>query len=96
MKLTVGEDLKPVYELIFRVKRNYPQHVQNIRRVIHNVDLYIGRYNEALILHQRTNKQKYIDDAQNALDNMSKLLTVLERAELLGYLSGDQKNRTFD
>ena len=93
MKLTVGQDLQPVYDLIFRVKRNYPQYVQNLRRIIHNVDLYISRYNDSMMLYGRTQKQKYYKDAENALENMAKLLTVLERAELLGYLAGDQKIR---
>lgn len=89
MKLTAGEDLKPVYDLIFRVKRNHPQYVQNLRRIIHNVDCYISQYNENLIKYNRTGKEKYRDAAQNSLDDMTKLLTVLERAELLSYLSGE-------
>lgn len=96
MKLTVGQDFGEVYQLIFRVKRNYPQYVQNIRRVIHNVDRYIGEYNSHLILYQRHGKQCHYDDAQKALDHLASLLTILERAELMGYLSGESLRRDFD
>lgn len=93
MKLTVGQDLKPVYDLIFRVQRNYPQHLGNIRRIVHNVDRYIGQYNNALWQYTRSPCDKYQDQAQRALNSIAALLTVLERIELLGYLSGNGQQR---
>jgi len=93
MKLTVGQDLQPVYDLIFRVKRNFPHHFSNIKTVIHNIDRYIGQYNNNLWLYSRKPCDKYREAAQQDLDNISKLLTALERAEMIGYLSGESRAR---
>lgn len=93
MKLTVGQDLQPVYDLVFRVKRNFPHHFGNIKMVIHNVDRYIGQYNNNLWQYSRKPCDKYRDAAQQDLDNLAALLTVLERAEMMGYLSGESRQR---
>lgn len=93
MKLTVGQDLKPVYDLVFRVKRNFPHHFGNIKMIVHNVDRYIGEYNTHLWQYSRKPCDKYRDAAQQDLDNLAALLTVLERAEMMGYLSGESRHR---
>lgn len=93
MKLTVGQDLKPVYDLVFRVKRNFPHHFGNIKMIVHNVDRYIGEYNTHLWQYSRKPCDKYRDAAQQDLDNLAALLTVLERAEMMGYLSGESRQR---
>lgn len=93
MKLTVGDDLKAVHELITRVRQHYPQHLGNIRKISHNVDRYISEYHTALWQYTRSPCDKYRDQAQQALNSIAALLTVLERIELLGYLSGNGQQR---
>lgn len=91
MKLTVGDDLKPVYDLIFRVKRSYPQHLKSINTISRNVDQYITEYRNCLWHYQRKPSPRYLDRAQAQLDNITGLLTQLERAELMAILSGEQR-----
>lgn len=89
MKLTVGDDLKPVYDLIFRVRRRYPQHLKSINKISRTVDRYITEYRDCLWHYQRKPSPRYLDRAQTQLDNITGLLTQLERAELLAILSGE-------
>lgn len=93
MKLKVNEDLQPVYDLIFRVQRSFPQYNKNIRQITHTVDQHIGRYNNHLWEYSRKQHPVYLERAQQELDEIAAVLTLVERMELLALLSGEQRPR---
>lgn len=93
MKLTVNQDLRPVYDLIFRVQRNFPQHNKSIRNIKKIVDRHIGQYNNYLWEYSRKQHPVYLERAQRELDNMSTVLTTVERMELMAVLSGEIRSK---
>jgi len=89
MKLAVGDDFKPIYLLFRRIQQRFPQHIGSISKLKKSVDSHINRYNNCLWLHGRTGKERYLSDAQKELDSICELLTVVEKQELMGILSGE-------
>jgi hypothetical protein len=90
MKLTVGQDLDPVYQLFGRLRRNFPQHCKSTNKLMKTVDRHITEYNNYLWLKNRLNEPRYLERAQGELDKISELLTVVEKQELMAILSTDQ------
>lgn len=91
MKLTVGDDLSPVYQLFGRLRRNFPQHCKFRTELMKTVDRHITEYNNYLWLRNRLNKPHYLEQAQKELDKISELLTVVEKQELMAILSGETR-----
>ena len=96
MELKVGQDLKPVHDLLRQLRRNFPQHGKMLRAASNNVDTALNRYHQHIWQFQRRPHERYLDDAQKILDEISTLLTELERAAILGYLSGQARSRDED
>lgn len=93
MKLVINQDLKPVYDLISRVRKNFPQHGKNIRQISCNVDQHLAQYNKYLWELSRKQHQIYLERAQQELDDISAVLTAVERMELMGLLSGQHRTK---
>lgn len=91
MKLTVGDDFKPIYLLFSRVKKQFPQHLSSTLKIQKSVDQLIDEYKHCLWHYSRTQRPAHLDRAQKKLDAISNLLTVLEKQELMAILSGGAK-----
>ena len=68
-------------------RKRHSMFVHDVNRIEHIVEDHIQKYSIALVYYRQTKKRSYIDQAQQQLDEINKLINTIEKIELMSMLS---------
>ena len=68
-------------------RKRHPMFVHDVNKIEHIVEDHIQKYSIALVYYRQTKKNSYIDQAQKQIDEINRLINVVEKIELMSMLS---------
>jgi len=87
MHITSEKDFPKIRQMINRWKQRFPMFKHDVIKIENIVEQFIKKYSEALIGYRQTHKKIYLERAQEAIDEINRVLLMVEKVELMALLS---------
>ena len=87
MQITSEKDFPEVRQLFNKWKQRFPMFKHDVIKIEDIVEKFIKKYSEALIGYRQTHKKVYLERAQEAIDEINRVLMTVEKLELMALLS---------
>jgi len=87
MQITSEKDFPEIRQMIGKWKKRFPMFKHDVIKIEDIVEKFIKKYSEALIGYRQTHKKVYLERAQEAIDEINRVLLMVEKIELMALLS---------
>lgn len=87
MQITSEKDFPEIRQMISKWKQRFPMFKHDVIKIEDIVEKFIKKYSEALIGYRQTHKKVYLERAQEAIDEINRVLLMVEKIELMALLS---------
>jgi hypothetical protein len=68
-------------------RKRHPMFAHDIRRLEQSIEKHISNYSSHLVMYRQTHKQSYLQKAEQEIEEIQKLITFIEKIELMSLLS---------
>ena len=68
-------------------RKRHSMFSHDIRRIENSIEKHITNYSNFMVMHRQTHRQSYLDRAEQEVDQIKKLIELVEKIELMSLLS---------
>ena len=68
-------------------KKRFSMFRHDVDRIERIVETHITNYSIAMVFHRQTHKNKFLEDAQLEIDHINRVLSTVEKLELMALLA---------
>lgn len=68
-------------------RKRHSMFIHDIRRIEAAIEKHISNYSNCLVLHRQTHKNIWLDKAEKEIEEIKKLIDIVEKIELMSLLS---------
>lgn len=87
MEIQTHEDFPKLREQIAKWKSRYTMFRKDVREVESAIETHIQNYSKHQVSYKQTHKDYYIEQAQKEIDEINRILGVVEKLEIMAMLS---------
>ncbi len=87
MTVTSDADFKELRNQLNRWRSRFPMFKHDVNQIEHIIENHIQNYSIALVYYRQTHKKNYLESAQKELDEINRVITTVEKLELMAMLS---------
>ena len=68
-------------------RKRFPMFVHDVQQIEKIIDRHIQQHSKIMVMHRQTHNRSYLEKAQKEIDAINKVLTTVEKLELMSMLS---------
>ena len=87
MQIESEKDFPALRERLIKWKKQFPMFTHDVSRIEHIVEKHIQNYSIAGVHYRQTKQQRYIERAQEEINEINRVLATVEKLELMALLS---------
>ena len=87
MKVESDKDFKELRNQFSVWRRRFPMFKHDVKRIEHIIEKHIQNHSIALMHHRQTKQRRYLEQAQQELDEINRVISTVEKIELMAMLS---------
>jgi archaellum component FlaC len=87
MKIQSDNDFGKLRDHIKSYRKKFPEFRHDVDQMEKAIEKHIREYSLHLVNHRQTKKKYYLEYAQNEIDAINKIISTVEKIELMSYLS---------
>jgi hypothetical protein len=86
MQIESEKDFDAVRNQITLWKKRFSMFRHDVDRIERIVEAHITNYSIAMVFYRQTHKNKFLEDAQQEIDSINRVLSTVEKLELIALL----------
>ena len=87
MQIESEKDFPALRERLTKWKRQFPMFIHDVSRIESIVEKHIQNYSIAGVNYRQTKQQRYIERAEQEIEEINRVLATVEKLELMALLS---------
>ena len=87
MKVESDKDFKELRKQFNVWRKRFPMFKHDVNRIERIVENHIQQHSIALMYHRQTHQRRYLEQAQQELDEINRVILTVEKIELMAMLS---------
>jgi len=87
MRVENDQDFPKLREQIILWRKRFPMFRHDVNQIESIVETHIQNYYIALVFYRQTHKKKFLEDAQQEIDAINRVIGTVEKLELMALLS---------
>ena len=87
MQIESENDFPKLREQFHVWRKRFPMFKHDVHQIEHIIEQHIQNYSIALVHHRQTKSKKYIEQAQEEIDAINRVLSTVGKLELMAMLS---------
>ena len=87
MQIESEKDFPELRARLTKWKRQFPMFIHDVKRIEDIVEKHIQNYSKAGVSYRQTKQQRYIERAEQEIEEINRVLATVEKLELMALLS---------
>lgn len=87
MKIESEKDFDRLRDHVRSYRQKFPEFRHDVDQMEQSIEKHIKQYSQHLVQHRQTKKRYYLEYAQKEIDAINKIIALVEKIELMSYLS---------
>ena len=87
MEISSHEDFPLLREKFSSWRKRFPLFKHNVKQIEDAVEKHITQYSQYLVQYRQTKSKAYLEKAQHEIDEINRVVTLVEKIELMAMLS---------
>lgn len=87
MKIDSEKDFDRLRDHIKKYRLKFPEFRHDVTQMEQSIEKHIKEYSQALVEYRRTKGKYHLETAQQQIENINKTVAMVEKIELMAYLS---------
>lgn len=87
MEVKSEQDFKELRQQFSVWRRRFPLFKHDVNTIENVVEKHIQNYSKALVHHRQTHSKTYLDQAQHSIDEINRVVKLIEKIELMSMLA---------
>jgi hypothetical protein len=87
MQVESEKDFQEMRKQFARWRKNFPMFKHDVSRIENIVENHVQQYSKLLVSYRQTHKNCYLEQAQHQIDEINRVLSTVEKIELMAFLS---------
>lgn len=87
MQIESAEDFPKLRQQVTVWRRRFPMFRHDVDRIEDIAETHIQNHSIAMVFHRQTQKKRYLEDAQGEIDAINRVVSMIEKLELMALLS---------
>jgi hypothetical protein len=87
MQVQSEKDFVELRQQLQTWKKRFPMFHHDVNQIESIIEQHIQNYSIALVYHRQTHKKNYLEKAQKEIDEINRVLNLVDKIELMAMLS---------
>ena len=87
MQITSEKDFQELRKQFIVWRKRFPMFTHDVNRIERIIEEHIQKYSIALVKHRQTHSKTYLEEAQQEIDTINRVVATVEKMELMSMLS---------
>jgi hypothetical protein len=87
MEIQSEEDFSKLREQILVWRKRFPMFRHDVNQIEKIIEIHIQHHSIALVFYRQTHKKKYLEDAEQEIAAINRVLSMVSKLELMAILS---------
>jgi len=87
MQIESERDFPKLREQIKLWRKRFPMFRHDVDQIENILETHIQNYSIALVFYRQSKKKKYLEDAQKEIGSINRIISMVEKVELISLLS---------
>jgi archaellum component FlaC len=87
MKIQSENDFGKLRDHVRSYKHKFPEFSSDVRKLEDIIEKHIKEYSQSLVKYRQTKSRYHLDDAQKSIEAINKTIALVEKIEIMAYLS---------
>ena len=87
MQIESENDFKKLRQYVNSFNKKFPMFRHDVSKIENIVEEHIKQYSIAMVHYRQNHSQKYLEDAQHHIDEINRVIQLIEKMELMSILS---------
>ncbi len=87
MKVESEKDFPALRQQFQKWRKRFPMFTHDVNTIEHIIENHIQNYSIALVNYRQSHKKNHLERAQQEIDNINRVLSTVEKLELMAMLS---------
>ena len=87
MQIESEKDFSELRKHVDSYHRRFPMFRHDISKIENIIEEHIKQYSIAMVHHRQSHSKHYLDQAQHEIDSINRVLSTVEKLELMALLS---------
>ena len=87
MQIESEKDFKDLRQYINSYNKKFPMFRHDVSRIENIVEEHIKQYSISMVHHRQNHSRKHLEDAQHHIDEINRVVQLIEKMELMSILS---------
>ena len=87
MEVKSEHDFKELRQQFTSWRRRFPLFIHDVNTIEDIVEKHIQNYSRALVQHRQTHSKTYLDQAQHSINEINRVVKLIEKIELMSMLA---------
>lgn len=87
MEIQTHEDFPALREQVSKWKHRYTMFRKDVKEIESAIETHIQNYSRHQVSYKQTHKNYYVEQAQKEIDEINRILGVVEKLEIMAMLS---------
>jgi archaellum component FlaC len=87
MRIQSENDFGRLRDHVRSYKHKFPEFRNDVRQLEDKIENYIREYSQSLVKYRQTKSRYHLNDAQASIDAINKTIALVEKIEIMAYLS---------
>ena len=87
MRVESDADFPELRKQIAGWRKKFSMFAHDVTHIEHTIENHIKNFSEAGVYYRQTKSKKYLEIAQNELDEINRIIAIAEKMELMSLLS---------
>ena len=87
MQIKSEQDFSNLRQQIAVWRKRFPMFRHDVNQIENIVEIHIQNHSIALVFYRQTKKKKYLEDAEKEIDSINRVISIVEKLEMMALLS---------
>jgi hypothetical protein len=87
MEIKSDKDFPMLREQILVWRKRFPMFRHDVNQIEQIIETHIQNHSIALVFYRQTHKKKFLEDAEKEIESINRVLSMVEKLELMALLS---------
>jgi predicted P-loop ATPase len=87
MQIESEKDFPELRKQLAIWRKRFPMFRHDVNQIENIIEIHIQNHSIALVFYRQTKKKNYLEDAQKEIDNINRVVSTVEKLELMAMLS---------
>ena len=87
MQIESEQDFTDLRQYLIKLSRRFPMFRHDVAQIEKSIEEHIKNHSIALVHYRQSHSKRYLDTAQNELDQINRILNTVNKMELMALLS---------